>query len=505
MVPPLVSYTKITDWMNQTYDHSEPRADPVLRSRTAVPLTVIECTTRSLIILPENEAYVTVSYVWGSVTFDQTTTQSGKYEPNSLPLQLPSTIEDSITACLALNFRYLWVDRYCIHGSHDVCAQQIKHMDKIYSESALTIIACAGADSSYGLPGVSRPRKPDPSIEIKGLGYLRAIPAMYDIESSVWATRGWTYQEALLSKRQLYFTEKQLFLGLYDKIESEAVVHGGDWVSGAISDVARSKHSLGMSNVYDCIGEYSERQLSYPEDILNALLGILSKFHETRGVFHVWGVPFKGSNSNPPEGSTQSNELVFEESLCWSANKQTPRKGFPTWSWTSRDGVVRWPIMFPLTLVSAPSNAGAAPKFEVELRSGQLCSLSEYQVRYDHLNNYSEAVLSQDRPSQFIHVEAFVSPIVKIQDMVISDRVVLRSSTGEPIFLEVVGSERLAPGLPGSLVAVHLVTGSYAHVRTKYALIVRDMGDHWERAVLIEDIECLLEGAVKVRRKLRLG
>jgi hypothetical protein len=505
MISPFVSYTTITEWINKTRQNPESRDKPCPQLRSTVPLTVVDCTTRSLVLLPEHEPYVTLSYVWGTVTSKQTAVEHEKDEFERLPLHLPSTIEDSIAACLGLNLRYLWVDRYCILGSHDMRAQQIKQMDKVYSESVLTIIACAGADATYGLPGVSRPRMPDPTLEIPGFGYLRAIPAMYDIEQSIWAKRGWTYQEALLSKRQLYFTEKQLFLGLYDTIESEKVVQGGDWVSEAISDVSRSMHSLGTSNVYDCIGEYSKRQLSYPGDILNALLGVLSQFQHERGVLHLWGVPFEGSNSSLTGGLVHSNQLVFEESLCWSADKHKRREGFPTWSWTSNNGAVRWPIMFPLTNMSASSNPGIGPEFEIELMSGELCTLPDYQLRYNDLNNYSESILSRNRPSRFIHVEAFVSPIFDIDDLVMSHRVVLRSTTGEPIFLEVFGNETLAPGPPGSVAAMHLVSGSYVHVRTKYALIVRDMGDYWERAGLIEDIDCRLESAIKIRKKIRLG
>ena len=505
IVPPLVQYAAVSGWISQKRHCLDAHRDMATGSRLTVPLTVIDCTTRSLVELQRDEPYVTLSYVWGSAKSGQTTKVAEKDDCILLPSQLPLTIEDSITACKGLNFRYLWVDRYCIQGSHGMRAQQIKQMDEIYSGSALTIVACTGVDSTHGLPGVSRPRVPDPSIDIEHLGRLRAVPAMYDIEGSAWATRGWTYQEALLSHRQLYFTEKQLFLGSHNEIETEALIHGGDAVLEAVSDGSTSTHSLGMSSVYGCIEEYSRRQLTYEHDTLNALLGVLSHFQQSREVLHIWGVPLQGSNSTPVGGSVYTTELAFEESLCWSAEYQRCRRGFPTWSWTSKDGPVRWPIMFPLSAAHSSFKSEMRPRFEIELRSGRLCSLAEYRLRYNELDNYGEAILCKDRPSRFVHVEAFVSPIVHIEDFVIFDKVVLRATTGERLSLEVSGNERLAPSPPDSVVAVHLVSDSHAHVRTKYGLIVRDMGEHWERVGLIEDVEGLLERVVKVRRKLRMG
>lgn len=94
-------------------------------------------------------------------------------------------------------------------------------MDQIYRSSALTIVACAGGDPNYGLPGISRPRKPSPWIEIQGYGHLRMVPRAEEIQSSIWATRAWMYQEALLAERPLFFTENETFFGSCGGIQSE--------------------------------------------------------------------------------------------------------------------------------------------------------------------------------------------------------------------------------------------------------------------------------------------
>ena len=50
--------------------------------------------------------YVALSYVWGPKPDESRISQSGSWD------NLPRTIDDSISVCRALGYRYLWVDRY---------------------------------------------------------------------------------------------------------------------------------------------------------------------------------------------------------------------------------------------------------------------------------------------------------------------------------------------------------------------------------------------------------
>jgi hypothetical protein len=49
------------------------------------------------------------------------------------------------------------------------------------------------------------------AVSIKGITLLSTLPnPVYITSRSAWMTRGWTYQEAVFSKRRLYFTEYQV-------------------------------------------------------------------------------------------------------------------------------------------------------------------------------------------------------------------------------------------------------------------------------------------------------
>jgi hypothetical protein len=63
-------------------------------------LSVIDCKRLEVVLAPSDCKFVALSYVWG---------------PATLPIPLksaPATIKDSITATLALGYRYIWIDRY---------------------------------------------------------------------------------------------------------------------------------------------------------------------------------------------------------------------------------------------------------------------------------------------------------------------------------------------------------------------------------------------------------
>ncbi|KAF2194970.1 HET-domain-containing protein, partial [Zopfia rhizophila CBS 207.26] len=179
-------------------------------------LRFIDCMTRCIVSAGRQE-YVTLSYTWGKLLErDYSKTADSKAFATRLPERLPQTIEHSIEVTKELRFRYLWVDRYCINQNdpEDVHTQ-ICQMDLIFSNSALTIVAAAGTNPTYGLPGINHhSRISHASISVKvGRHVFVSKPRnpRWYINKSAWMSRGWTYQEALLSNRRLIFTEQQLY------------------------------------------------------------------------------------------------------------------------------------------------------------------------------------------------------------------------------------------------------------------------------------------------------
>jgi hypothetical protein len=122
---------------------------------------------------------------------------------------------DAIEVTRKLDFPYLWVDRSCINQSdEDEKAYLISRMTTIYEAADFTIVAAAGSGASHGLPGVRlTPRRSQPKYYVDSGSLLLSIlpdPRREVMQSQYW-TRGWTYQEGVLSNRRIVFTEHQTY------------------------------------------------------------------------------------------------------------------------------------------------------------------------------------------------------------------------------------------------------------------------------------------------------
>jgi hypothetical protein len=190
-----------TDWMaycQQNHGKSCKSAGDQIPS-----MRVIDCETRDIICAPAACQYVALSYVWG------TSTRPSEEDLSSASL----VIQNSIDLVLQLKLRYLWVDRYCIDQRNDQDKHdQISQMDTIYANAQLTIIAAAGDDPTFGLPGAGgRSRIPQPLVRVGEHLIASTLPSLsFSLRETKWASRAWTYQEGLLSKRRLIFTDRQV-------------------------------------------------------------------------------------------------------------------------------------------------------------------------------------------------------------------------------------------------------------------------------------------------------
>ncbi|KAF1993274.1 HET-domain-containing protein, partial [Amniculicola lignicola CBS 123094] len=216
--PDSIDFNIVSEWLDFCKSN-HPECIERSVSINVENLRLIDCNNRR--IVPAcNHQYVSLSYVWGAPT------KGTRVEDFTqvLPDDLPDTIEHSILATRALGFRYLWIDRYCIdRRDRTVFEAQLQQMGMIYKNSILTIVATAGNNDAYGLPGVgARHRRPQPFAHVDE-HFL--VSSMSDptslIKTSIWRTRGWTYQEGCLSTRRLFFTDEHVYYECQGSFHSE--------------------------------------------------------------------------------------------------------------------------------------------------------------------------------------------------------------------------------------------------------------------------------------------
>ncbi|KAN0110061.1 hypothetical protein V8E51_006448 [Hyaloscypha variabilis] len=196
-------------------------------------------------------------------------------------------------------------------------------MDAVYSLSFLTIVAAAGDNANAGLSPYKCLRlNPKVSFHletISGNNFVTSLSpkiAAEAITKSKWATRGWTLQEYVLSKRVVGLWAEDFGLNLSSFSDSWP---GWDLPLYRFSQASKSVSRQYTGNYPLLVAQYVRRDLTKEGDVLNAFLGILSRLEDVIGT-HFWGLPSK----------------QFGSALLWSTDMSFPIKrisSFPSWSW----------------------------------------------------------------------------------------------------------------------------------------------------------------------------
>jgi hypothetical protein len=182
--------------------------------------------------LVENSAsgslYATLSHCWGAncdARYQATKSTLPALRHRMRYADLPKTYRDAILVCRSLHIRYIWIDSLCIiQDSKEDWAREAARMAYVYSNSHLTISADWSTNSEGGCFRVidaPQGRILDDTMWISSVlsnGERSCLyfpsnstPSEWDLDRTHLASRAWVYQERILSRRNLHFTEHQLF------------------------------------------------------------------------------------------------------------------------------------------------------------------------------------------------------------------------------------------------------------------------------------------------------
>ena len=165
------------------------------------------------------------------------------------------------------------------------------------------IIAAAGDGPHHGLPGVTRPRSAQPEARIGSHLLVSTLSDVKEcVDESKWNSRGWTYQEALLSRRKVVFTPTQVYFQCAAMHCQESLqvplrqLHTNNLQEFRFNiQLPKAFPARGLGrlpwDIFDRISEYSRRDLSYNGDALRAFQGILNGFERMKtSVANFYGV-----------------------------------------------------------------------------------------------------------------------------------------------------------------------------------------------------------------------
>lgn len=345
--PEWIDMGVIKQWKRRCItEHGSKCYNPWQIKRT-MPRWLIDIQRQCLVPGSDGDSYVCLSYRWGNSENKGTLKAMVQelQQPQSLAVpHIRSRISPIILHAMQLvrnvDERYLWADSLCIVQDDEHSMQkELNRMGAIYGCALFTIVAADG-DSGYGLPGVRGAAPPRTlNQEMIPFGEETLLP----VDGRLWDARhiteynkrAWTYQEFEMSGRILSFAREKVHW------ECQCALWNEDSALDTNSDPDANPIVEGFPDVRlfsNMVREYNERTLSYDQDALNAISGMLAVFSRAFEGGFMFGLPI----------------MFFELALCWQPSSpfdlrrreapHTPasavRPGLPSWSWVGWQGPV---------------------------------------------------------------------------------------------------------------------------------------------------------------------
>ena len=298
-----------------------------------------------------------------------TTSATLEQRKSGIPFDIiPKTFQDAIKFTARLGIRYIWIDTLCIvQDDKEDWRRESALMADIYRNAIITLAASAATGSSDGLYNSSdsvflsqelsllHDRADHQGIYVrKNLKHFRRDLALL--------SRGWVFQERLLSPRVLHFGHLELLWECMEQNNCECSSMQGLltlWFSekkfycGALLDIFPPRR---LANIWrEVVQDYSQMNLTQGKDIFPAISGAAKTMQaviKSKYVAGLW-------------------EHNIIEDLMWSTGEpERVKRPFewrsPTFSWASTtsetsDRGIQYRLMSIMTellgLVPDPQNA----------------------------------------------------------------------------------------------------------------------------------------------------
>ncbi|RSL62810.1 hypothetical protein CEP53_004615 [Fusarium sp. AF-6] len=299
---------------------------------------------------PMETTYAALSHRWTEETLEVRLVHDNHSErlSSGFPLdKFPPMMQDVIFLLRRLGIMYVWIDCMCIiQDDWEDWRREAATMASVYSNAELTVAATmAGKELFSRRDGQEYPQVDITDTDEASIFLRRCLPhftwqemeynwfegdEFVDAERE-WPllSRGWTYQEQLLSKRTLHFTRHEIIWECNNAMECECgwYVHSGILEMPGTSQKKQSVESKSWNQI---VQEYSKRELTFVTDKLPALAGIAKAF--------------SGGNDDLGQYACGMWEHQLEDCFFWSLAEDPKPKpennSLPSWSWASVSGNV---------------------------------------------------------------------------------------------------------------------------------------------------------------------
>lgn len=313
--------------------------------------------------LPEAErlevarrGYASLSYCWGGPQPLQLTPDT--FEMLTLGFEaslLPKTLADAAYVTASVGLSYLWVDALCIIQTDDLDkATEISRMALYYGACTVTISAASAAACQEGFLGRGSEFafEQDPfamafATPEGGRGTVKVFFGTDTIPREPIATRGWTFQETMLSRRVILFDSNHASWCCNTGVASSGGTltqlrgHGYDvFAPGTDLESKRNTRSI-QAEWRTLVEEFTQRNLGLESDKLLAIAALAERMgsgerEKSPALRYVAGIFL-----DPKSVESWARELL------WVVHCQTSRRSTvyraPSWSWAALDGWLFYP------------------------------------------------------------------------------------------------------------------------------------------------------------------
>ncbi|KAH7318067.1 heterokaryon incompatibility protein-domain-containing protein [Stachybotrys elegans] len=303
-----------------------------------------------------DQKYASLSHCWGAHRILETRSFNYQEHLLSIPwISLSQTFRDAVKFTYHLGLEYIWIDSLCIiQDQRGDWAEEAAKMAEYYANAHVTLAATSAADGSMGFFPQSVNEKQLMLLEANDsrgravtLHVMEDVPHPWeaDYEEDAYEyplmTRGWVYQEHMLSRRFLHFGGRELMWECRSGTScqcgmAESFLMHKYTTNSALSVMKRGGVG-GLSRQqrqtlwYENVTSLMDLQFTYATDRLPAMAGIASQLGQAARGRYLAGLW----------------EDTLVQDLCWRATADQAQRPeelqvAPSWSWASVKGSVLW-------------------------------------------------------------------------------------------------------------------------------------------------------------------
>lgn len=205
---------------------------PMIVDKARWPARLLQVRDQSVVLVDFDTnvmpgEFAALSYSWGSASelklnppYKATSSTVQALYAGIDVSQLPMTIQHALWLTKELKIQYIWIDSLCIiQDSKQDWEVEAAKMQTVYAMSKVTIIAASSTSCHSGFLRVKREshqlRNPFPSpfrfmIRPGCESGLHKLASSWEDSHDPLETRGWTFQEEMLSSRYIKFTKDDI-------------------------------------------------------------------------------------------------------------------------------------------------------------------------------------------------------------------------------------------------------------------------------------------------------